>query len=158
MPPLTPHSRLFNTSIRLHASHTSRFSTSPTSHSSPHPSTPVETKPLNARWLNHTKSRLGKCITFGLDAPQVHEAGSILKILAKDWRELIAGSEGFLTAEGRRGLWNHAVVWGEMDSMVCRLNDKMQCHNICPLQIRSLICYERVSILPRRQFLPLLDL
>jgi hypothetical protein len=55
---------------------------------------------------------------FGLEPPQVAEAGSILEVLAKDWRELVAGSEGFLTAEGRRGLWRHEVCWGDMDSMV----------------------------------------
>jgi hypothetical protein len=34
--------------------------------------------------------------------------------LARDWRELIAGSEGFLTDEKRRSLYQHKVVWGEM--------------------------------------------
>src|ERR1700712_3407208 len=122
MPPLIPRYRVIHTSIRLYVSQSSRFSTSPTSHSSHQPSKPVETKPLNARWLNDTKSPLGKFITFGLTTPQVQEAGSILKELATEWRELVAGSEGFLTVEGRRGLWNHAVAWGEMDSMVCRIN------------------------------------
>jgi hypothetical protein len=121
MRPLIPSSRLLHTSSRFCAFQVSKFSTTPTSQSSASPSTHV-TKPLNARWLNDTKSRLGKCITFGLTAPQVNEAGTILKELAAEWRELVAGSEGFLTAEGRRGLWNHAVVWGEMDSMVCRIN------------------------------------
>jgi hypothetical protein len=56
---------------------------------------------------------------FGLEPPQVAEAGSILEELATDWRELVAGSEGYLTGEGRRGLWRHEVCWGDMDSMVC---------------------------------------
>jgi hypothetical protein len=51
---------------------------------------------------------------FGLKPRQVNEAGEILKILARDWRELIAGSEGFLTGEGRRGLFCQSVAWGEM--------------------------------------------
>ncbi|KAF2427738.1 hypothetical protein EJ08DRAFT_574934, partial [Tothia fuscella] len=69
------------------------------------------------RWLSETKSRIGKCITFGLESSQVSTAGAILAELGRNWRELIAGSEGYLTQEGRRGLWRHEVVWGEMDSM-----------------------------------------
>ena len=39
------------------------------------------------------------------------------RALATEWRELTAGSEGFLTG-GRRGLEGQKVVWGEMDSFV----------------------------------------
>ncbi|KAI4104218.1 MAG: hypothetical protein L6R37_003387 [Teloschistes peruensis] len=60
---------------------------------------------------------VGKCINFGLPSAQVDEAGSLLRILAGDWRELLAGSEGFLVGKGRAGLERHQVVWGEMDSM-----------------------------------------
>lgn len=45
---------------------------------------------------------------------QVEEAGLILKEIARDWRELVAGSEGFLTGKTRRGLHRQNVVWGEM--------------------------------------------
>ena len=45
---------------------------------------------------------------------QMEEAGMILKEIARDWRELVAGSEGFLTGKTRRGLHRHNVVWGEM--------------------------------------------
>lgn len=51
---------------------------------------------------------------FGLKPEQVEEAGLILKEIARDWRELIAGSEGFLTGKGRGGLHRQCVVWGEM--------------------------------------------
>lgn len=57
---------------------------------------------------------MGKCILFGLNKTQVQEAGSILQEVVTGWRELIAGSEGFLTGEGRAGLEGHKVVWGEM--------------------------------------------
>jgi hypothetical protein len=60
--------------------------------------------------------RVGKCLLWGLTTPQVDEAGAILQEIARDWRELLAGSEGFLTEKGRRGLWRHGVVWGEMDA------------------------------------------
>ena len=53
-------------------------------------------------------------MTFGIRSDQVQEAGSVLQQLARDWRELIAGSEGYLTDEKRRGLFRHNVVWGEM--------------------------------------------
>ncbi|OQE43034.1 hypothetical protein PENCOP_c003G00767 [Penicillium coprophilum] len=39
-----------------------------------------------------TKRRIGKCMMFGLKPPQVEEGGKILQQLAKEWRELIAGS------------------------------------------------------------------
>ena len=51
---------------------------------------------------------------FGLDSRQTDEAYSILKVIALQWRELVAGSEGFLTGKNRRGLYRQAVVWGEM--------------------------------------------
>ncbi|EON66933.1 hypothetical protein W97_06048 [Coniosporium apollinis CBS 100218] len=69
---------------------------------------------LNPRWLSDLKTRLGKCIMFGLQPQQTQEAGKILLELSRDWRELLAGSEGFLTAEDRRGLFRQEVVWGDM--------------------------------------------
>lgn len=53
---------------------------------------------------------------FGMDSKQTAEASSILKELAKDWRELVAGSEGYLTSQERLGLYRHRVVWGDMVS------------------------------------------
>jgi hypothetical protein len=50
---------------------------------------------------------------FGLQPAQIDEGGKILKQLATEWRELIAGSEGFLTDAKRRSLFRHGVVWGE---------------------------------------------
>ena len=51
---------------------------------------------------------------FGISSAQTQEAGSILQEIAKDWRELVAGSEGFLTGQEYRGLYRQEVVWGEM--------------------------------------------
>jgi hypothetical protein len=56
------------------------------------------------RWLSDLKLHIGRCLTFGLKLDQTQEAASILEELAKDWRELVAGSEGFLTGLGRRTL------------------------------------------------------
>ena len=69
---------------------------------------------LPARWLSDLKQRIGKCIVFGLNQEQIDEVGNIMKIVARDWRELFAGSEGFLTGRGRAGCEGREVVWGEM--------------------------------------------
>ncbi|KAL1973462.1 hypothetical protein VTN31DRAFT_6097 [Thermomyces dupontii] len=75
--------------------------------------------PIDPRWLTLIKRRIGKCLMFGLKPPQVLEAGRILQRIARDWRELVAGSQGFLTQETRRGVFRQNVAWGDMDSMVC---------------------------------------
>ncbi|KAI1120629.1 thioesterase-like superfamily-domain-containing protein [Nemania abortiva] len=67
------------------------------------------------RWVSDVRTRVGKCIMFGCDAAQVQRAAQILGTLAREWRVLSAGSEGFLTG-GRKGLEGQQVVWGEMDS------------------------------------------
>ena len=77
------------------------------------------TASLSPRWLSDLKQRIGKCMSFGLTSQQTEEAGRIVQEIAKDWRELVAGSEGFLTGPRRRGMHRQEVVWGEMDSMVC---------------------------------------
>ena len=87
-----------------------RFS-SASPHSYPGSSSPDT---LPARWLPDLKNRIGKCITFGLCTTQTDEAGAILRVLAKDWRTLLAGSEGFLVGRGRAGLERHEVAWGDM--------------------------------------------
>lgn len=72
------------------------------------------TAALSPRWLSDVKSRIGKCIMFGIDSAQTQEAGWILQEMSTDWRELVAGSEGFLTGKEWRGLYRQDVVWGEM--------------------------------------------
>ncbi len=83
---------------------------------------PKTTVALPPRWLSELKQRVGKCIIFGLRPEQVQRAGHILDVLAKEWRGLLAGSEGFLTGKNRAGLERQSVVWGEMDSMVCAIS------------------------------------
>ncbi|KAH9880105.1 hypothetical protein J1614_002131 [Plenodomus biglobosus] len=78
------------------------------------------TATLSPRWLSDVKTRIGKCIKSGMSPGQTQEAGSILHEVNQDWRELVAGSEGFLTGERWRGLYRQEVVWGEMDSMGMR--------------------------------------
>ncbi|KAK4448158.1 thioesterase-like superfamily-domain-containing protein [Podospora aff. communis PSN243] len=71
--------------------------------------------PPPPRWIADLRSRIGKCIIFGCSNSQVSRASVVLRALALEWRELLAGSEGFLTG-GRRGLDSQRVAWGEMDS------------------------------------------
>ncbi|EGP83549.1 unnamed protein product [Zymoseptoria tritici ST99CH_3D1] len=75
------------------------------------------TASLSPRWLSDVKQRIGHCITFGLKPDQTDDAGHILKEIARDWRELVAGSEGFLTDKTRLSMYRREVIWGEMDSM-----------------------------------------
>lgn len=55
----------------------------------------------------------------GMNTAAVEHASGALKMLAREWRELVAGREGFLTGRQRAGLLRHKVVWGEQDCMVC---------------------------------------
>ncbi|KAG0138675.1 thioesterase-like superfamily-domain-containing protein [Tuber indicum] len=80
----------------------------------------------NPRWLSDTKDRIGRLFFHGATPEESREAGEILSLLTNNWREYIAGSEGFLTGETRRGLFRHNVVWGDMDSMgntACHVNN-----------------------------------
>lgn len=54
----------------------------------------------------------------------VHVAmGKMLTCIALQGRELVAGSEGFLTGKQWRGLYRQEVVWGEM------VSSSSQCFN-----------------------------
>ncbi|KAJ5942039.1 hypothetical protein N7516_002207 [Penicillium verrucosum] len=65
--------------------------------------------PINPRWLTMTKRRIGKCMMFGMKPTQIDEGGKILQQLANEWRELLAGSEGFLTDKKRRSHVNNVT-------------------------------------------------
>lgn len=56
---------------------------------------------------------------FGMSREQSAKAAGVLKILAAEWRDFVAGREGFLVDKKRAGLIGQRVVWGEMDVMVC---------------------------------------
>jgi acyl-CoA thioesterase FadM len=72
---------------------------------------------LNPKWLTDIKARIGKCLAFGVPAPLVDEAGKMLEELGRDWRDLVAGSEGFVTDPQRAGLHRHEIYWGDQDTM-----------------------------------------
>ena len=75
------------------------------------------TTAISPRWLTDTKARIGKCLTFGMPQHLVHDAGKISQELGHDWRDLVAGSEGFVTDPSRAGLDRHAIYWGDQDTM-----------------------------------------
>lgn len=94
---------------------TAKVGTATASTEEPHHGSPQPAPP--SRWVSDVRARVGKCIGFGCNQAQVQQAAGILATLASEWRELSAGSEGFLTG-GRKGLEDQQVVWGEMDSFV----------------------------------------
>ena len=49
--------------------------------------------------------------------PLIDDAGKVLQELGRDWRQLMAGSEGFITHPTRAGLHRHAIYWGDQDTM-----------------------------------------
>ncbi len=73
--------------------------------------------PPPQRWIAELRARIGKIVIFGCDNAQVSRTAAVLRALALEWKDLLAGSEGFLTG-GRRGLDGQKVAWGEMDSFV----------------------------------------
>lgn len=81
-------------------------------------SSPKDTKrkpfDIDAQWLPNTKREIGRCLDFGLKPKEITEAGELLQEISRDWRELKAGSEGYLTDVARRGLFQQSVAWGEM--------------------------------------------
>lgn len=70
-----------------------------------------------SRWIADLRARIGKCLTFGCNGQQINQAAEVLRVIATEWKELLAGSEGYLTG-GRRGLDGREVHWGEMDTFV----------------------------------------
>jgi acyl-CoA thioesterase FadM len=75
------------------------------------------TKGNAARWLSEVKGRLGKCLSFGTPASLMGEATALAGELGRSWREIVAGSEGFVTDPQRAGLHRQPIVWGDQDSM-----------------------------------------
>ena len=87
------------------------------------PAKAVEVDPPNGntaispRWLSDTKTRIGKCIMFGMPQSLVDEASAVLRELGSNWRNLVVGSEGFVTEPKRAGLDRVPIQWGDQDSM-----------------------------------------
>ncbi len=107
MPPT--HARLLSTARQLWRSG-ERLATTTT--------TPGLPDRAPTAWLSDLRARIGKCLMFGCTPAQVGEAAGVLRVLATDWRQLVAGNDGFLSGS-KQGLDRQRVVWGEMDAFVC---------------------------------------
>ncbi|KAF1920312.1 hypothetical protein BDU57DRAFT_10403 [Ampelomyces quisqualis] len=84
---------------------------------SPRPPRAHVPSPLPPRWLADVRQRVGKCVLFGMTSAQTRDAALVLSALARDWRDLVGGCEGYLTGAEWRGLFRQEVVWGEMVSI-----------------------------------------
>jgi acyl-CoA thioesterase FadM len=74
--------------------------------------------PAPSRFLSDTKSRIGKCITFGVTSPpHFTELSGVLTALTRNWRRLAVGREGYNTSPERAGLLRHRIAWGDHDQM-----------------------------------------
>ena len=71
----------------------------------------------NPRWLSDLKARIGKCVQFGMNEQQIAKAGLLLAEVAKDWKALLAGSEGYLVDKRRAGISSVPINWGDQDAM-----------------------------------------
>ncbi|KAK6213258.1 hypothetical protein QIS74_09260 [Colletotrichum tabaci] len=71
----------------------------------------------SSRWFSELQARILRL----KDAPKsprcVEDADRLLQQTNTNWMGLLAGSQGFLTEPRWRGLDNHQVFWGDMDSM-----------------------------------------
>lgn len=85
---------------------------------------PTNSPALSPRWLSELKDRVATCLKTRPKAAQHDEIVSISSIVARDWKELVAGSEGFLTGPGRVGLESHTVAWGDMVSIIDEMYSK----------------------------------
>ncbi|KAF7552315.1 hypothetical protein G7Z17_g4409 [Cylindrodendrum hubeiense] len=81
-------------------------------------------KSHNPRWLSDVKARLKRCQELDIAPQQVQKAKELSNYVQSNWLELLAGEEGFLTGKEWRGLDNHQVTWGDMDSMPMDFPDR----------------------------------
>ncbi|KAJ0159712.1 hypothetical protein CTA2_9234, partial [Colletotrichum tanaceti] len=75
----------------------------------------------SSRWFSELQARIRRLEDDGGAAKSsrvAQEAGRLLRQTNANWMGLLAGTQGFLTEPRWRGLDNHQVFWGDMDSMV----------------------------------------
>ncbi|UNI15905.1 hypothetical protein JDV02_002391 [Purpureocillium takamizusanense] len=81
----------------------------------------VESEPksavLNPRWLGDLRSRIKQSLSRAQSENDAAPLREQLDRLDRQWVDLLAGREGFLTEPRWRGLDKHSVAWGDMDVM-----------------------------------------
>ncbi|OBS20018.1 hypothetical protein FPOA_11740 [Fusarium poae] len=72
---------------------------------------------LPSRWFTDLQAQL-KVLTTNKYPKECSEQAQKLYAFSNDnWLELLAGQQGFLTEKKWRGIDNHQLLWGDMDSM-----------------------------------------
>ncbi|TVY63659.1 hypothetical protein Focb16_v014289 [Fusarium oxysporum f. sp. cubense] len=72
---------------------------------------------FSSRWFADLQAQLKKFTSDNYPASCVQEAKRQLVSNEQNWLQLLAGQQGFLTDKKWRGLDNHQLLWGDMDSM-----------------------------------------
>ncbi|KAG4283272.1 hypothetical protein FPRO06_09945 [Fusarium proliferatum] len=70
-----------------------------------------------SRWFADLQAQLKKLTSDNYPSSCVEEAKRQLVSNEQNWLQLLAGQQGFLTDKKWRGLDNHQLLWGDMDSM-----------------------------------------
>ncbi|KAL5598224.1 hypothetical protein FOBRF1_012017 [Fusarium oxysporum] len=70
-----------------------------------------------SRWFADLQAQLKHFTSDHYPASCVQEAKRQLVSNEENWLQLLAGQQGFLTDKKWRGLDNHQLLWGDMDSM-----------------------------------------
>ncbi|QGI83804.1 hypothetical protein CEK25_010533 [Fusarium fujikuroi] len=70
-----------------------------------------------SRWFADLQAQLKKFTSDDYPSSCVEEAKRQLMSNEQNWLQLLAGQQGFLTDKKWRGLDNHQLLWGDMDSM-----------------------------------------
>ncbi|KAG5789472.1 hypothetical protein H9Q69_011474 [Fusarium xylarioides] len=78
-----------------------------------------------SRWFADLQAQLKKFTSDNYPGSCVEEAKRQLASNEQNWLQLLAGQQGFLTDKKWRGLDNHQLLWGDMDSMVSHVNNVM---------------------------------
>ncbi|KAF5548560.1 hypothetical protein FPHYL_9891 [Fusarium phyllophilum] len=76
-----------------------------------------------SRWFADLQAQLKKFTSDNYPASCVEEARRQLASNEQNWLQLLAGQQGFLTDKKWRGLDNHQLLWGDMDSMPLEFPD-----------------------------------
>ena len=65
-------------------------------------------------FLPEIKSRVGKCIMFGVKEDQTQHTAQISRLVADRWKNIVVGEEGFVAKDSL----TDRVRWGEMVSNI----------------------------------------
>ncbi|CAG2007491.1 unnamed protein product [Fusarium graminearum] len=80
---------------------------------------------LPSRWFADLQTQLKELTTERYPKECTEKAQKLYAFSEQNWLELLAGQQGFLTEKKWRGIDNHQLLWGDMDSMVRHVNNIM---------------------------------